>query len=215
MRVATIGFGLLLFTTSASAQVAPCPPLGVNYDPYKPSDLAIMREYGGTILAQAHPSVLLKLDPYVPSQGELLRQLGRGIPLWPAYPGYVHASAPHSPDCAPSPRPSAPEPETASARPLARLADVVAVLEREPTPTSPPVAVSMGPRPTDSNIVVTVQFASRSWVSAGVAVPFRETEFVRVGESGRFSVFRRLGQTDDVIFLPTTGGMVAPFRAMP
>jgi hypothetical protein len=35
---------------------------------------------------------------------------------------------------------------------------------------------------------------------------------VRVGESAGFSVFRRAGAKDDLIYVPTTPDMVAPFQ---
>jgi hypothetical protein len=58
-----------------------------------------------------------------------------------------------------------------------------------------------------------IEFEGRRWVSAGRAVAFDGARFVRVGESGASAVFRASGAKDEVIFVPTTPGMVAPFRA--
>jgi hypothetical protein len=215
MRVAIAGIGFLL-VTATSAQAQPCASQAITYDPYKPSDLAIVRNYGGTVLAQAPVSTLLKLDPYVPSQGELLRQLGRGIPVWPAYPGYGYTPARLMPDCEPAPEaPPAPEASAAAAA-LTSFADVMAALNRERT-AGPIIAPAPAVRgtPPEKNKGVWIQYAGRAWVSAGAAVPFRHTEFVRIGESAGVPVFRRVDTKDDLIFVATTIGMVAPFQAVP
>jgi hypothetical protein len=213
MRVATAALGLLLFTTTASAQAPPCMPPAYAYDAYKPSHLAIVREYGGAVLAHAPLSTLLNLDPYVPSQAELLRQLGRGIPLWPAYPWYSYAPLPigNVRDCGP-----APEPSLASAAPLTSFADVVDALHGERA-TGATAAMTPPPRGfrVERNKGVWLYYEGRAWISAGAAVPFRDTDFVRAGETAGFSVFRRTGAKDDLIYVPTTPGMVAPFQAIP
>lgn len=210
MRVAAASVGLLLLTTSAYAQM-PCAQQIPAYDPYKPSHLAIMREYGGTVLAQAPLTTLLNLDPYVPSQGELLRQLGRGIPVWMTNPWYGGGGpAPGVPDCT-----SPPEPATGrvSMAPLTRFADVMRMVEDLPAGAVAPPAAGGAPR--DSRISVSIQYAGRRWVNTGAAVPLRNEDFVLSGKSEGFPVFRRSGEKDDVIFLPTTRGMVAPFRPAP
>jgi hypothetical protein len=43
-------------------------------------------------------------------------------------------------------------------------------------------------------------------------MPFDDTAFVRVGEYRGFPVFRRIGGGNDVIYLPTRHGVVAPYR---
>jgi hypothetical protein len=215
MRFAALGIGMLLISAPAFAQ-APCTSPPIEYDPYKPSHLAIMREYGGTILAQAPVSTLLKLDPYVPSQGELLRQLGRGIPIWTAYPwspyGPLTVTQPHaaSPDCEPPVlAPSAP-----ITPPLTSFAEVVRRVERERGTASASAAPAITVRQTtaERNRGVLLNYAGRTWESVGAAVPLRESEFTRIGESAGFPIYRAAGTKDDVIFVPTIGGMVAPFR---
>jgi len=73
----------LLAVVPASAQApasAQQHPYGL--DPYKPSDAALLRQYGATLVALTPLSELQKLDPYKPSHAALLRQLGGAIPVW-------------------------------------------------------------------------------------------------------------------------------------
>jgi hypothetical protein len=60
-----------------------------------------------------------------------------------------------------------------------------------------------------------IEYQGRRWISAGRAVAFDDAGFVRIGESGGSAVFRTRGAKDELIFVPTTPGMVAPFRAAP
>ena len=71
MRVAILALLLFGAPALAAAQVGPCPPRPIAFDPYKPSDLAILRQVGSSVLANAPFSSLLQLDPYVQA------------PLWP------------------------------------------------------------------------------------------------------------------------------------
>jgi hypothetical protein len=105
----------------------------LHHDSYKPSDLAIIRNYGGTVLAQVPLGALLKLDPYVPTEAALLRHVGGAIPLWAfgTYPWYV--PAPVSGPCEPVPeaRVSASAPPT-----LATFNDVLQAVARPSSVTS-------------------------------------------------------------------------------
>ena len=95
MRYITIVIaGALLAATPAAAQtvVPELHPYGL--DPYKPSDAAILRNYGGTLLAQTPLLELRQLDPYKPSHAELLRQVGNGIPQWSHFSWYPNAPVP-------------------------------------------------------------------------------------------------------------------------
>ena len=214
---AAIAIGLILVSSNAYGQVSPCGPQGLTYDPYKPSDLAIVRQYGGAVLSQVPVSELMKLDPYVPSQGELLRQVGRGIPLWIAY-GWPYAPAPASADCSPAVA-SAESPASASATstppPMTSFSEVMTVLKRDPAKLQP-ASVTLTPRAAtpERNQGVMINYGGRTWVSAGPAVAFREAEFTQVGESAGFPVFRH-ANAKDLIYLPTTAGAVAPFRMAP
>jgi hypothetical protein len=219
MRYTIAGLAVLLvhFNAAAYAQV-PCSPVATGFDPYNPSDLAVIRQYGATALAQAPLSALLQLDPYVPIQGELQRQLGSAIPLpfW-GYPWYPH-SAP-VPDCRPTvEQTQALQP---SPRPITTFADVMGALARERGTTGAVAARAATPstsrstastRKPERNTGVSLQFAGRTWISDGAAVPVVEGEFVQIGESAGFPVFRRRNTKDNVIYVPTTEGLVAPFR---
>ena len=213
MRIGFIAIGWLLYSASAAAQMAPCAPQALEYDPYKPSHLAIVREYGGTVMSQVPLSTLLKLDPYSPSQLELLRQVGRGIPAWTAYSWPFIAPAPVVANCVPAPAP-APPPAAMAAPPLTRLADVLTTLDRQPAKAGTAVTL-LAPTASSKNLGVSIRYGDRLWTSAGPAVPFREENFVRAGESAGVPIFRRTTAADDVIYVPTTRGMVAPFRAAP
>jgi hypothetical protein len=195
---------LLFFPATLFAQQSPCAPAPsslAEFDPYKPSHLSIIRNYGGTMLAQAPIDTLLKLDPYVPSEGALLRQLGGAIPVW-SYPPYAwQPPAVHSSPCEPVR-------ETASAV-LTSFSDVVAELGPGPSNAVAPVSRTTAERSRG----ISIEYDGRVWASAGPAVGFSETDFVRIGERAGGPIYQRSGSKDAVIYIPTTSGMVAPFRA--
>ena len=218
MRVATISLGLLLLSTNASAQ-APCSPPAETYDPYKPSHVAIVRQYGGAVLSQAPLSELLKLDPYVPSQAALLRQVGNGIPLWTPYawPMGISVAVPaNTPaECSPtSATLNSASLDSPRTEPLTKVADVVSALPSRATLASSGETIrTPAPQGPQGRVAgVSLQYAGRTWVSAGAAVPLRAADFTRIGESAGLPVYRRTAAKDDAIFVPTTSGMVAPFR---
>jgi len=82
----------------------------------------------------------------------------------------------------------------------------IAVTRRE---TAVPV-VSM--RPPESNDGVWIMFGGEKWISAGTAVPLVAAEFVRVGEYAGFPVFARRDFTQEVIYLPSRAGLIAPYK---
>jgi hypothetical protein len=164
-------------------------------------------------MSQAPLSTLLKLDPYVPSQAELLRQVGRGIPVWATYAWFPSPPRPAVADCAPAPAPAPDASLAPSVAPLTTLADVLTVLERERVTTRSARPTAVTPVTGERVFGVSIAYDGRTWLSAGAAVSLTDAEFVRVGESGGTAVFRRRGSKDDVIFVPTTTGMAAPFRA--
>jgi hypothetical protein len=82
-----------------------------------------------------------------------------------------------------------------------------------PSAQQTPPAVTL--RAPESNAGVWLRFRERTWVSAGPAVPLTGSEFVRDGEYAGFPVFRRPQAGEDVIYLPTRSGLVAPYRAKP
>jgi hypothetical protein len=68
-------------------------------------------------------------------------------------------------------------------------------------------------RPPESNDGIWVRFKGEKWVSAGPALPFIASAFVQVGEYAGFPVFARQGLQEEVIYLPTAEGLVAPYKS--
>jgi hypothetical protein len=221
MRVATITTGTLLAALIAApsfAQAPPCPASAQTlvFDPYDPSDLAIVRNYGGTVMSQAPLGSLLALDPYVPTQAALLRQVGGAIPWWPLV-GCVQCPLPAVPPPSPcvtqTPPALSPPPEIRheSPGPFTAFSDVVSVLQARgalEAAAARPASVVAPARVQG----ISIEYGGRRWTSAGPAIPFVERAFERIGQSGGSPVFRRAGERDGLIYIPTTPGMVAPFR---
>ena len=63
-----------------------------------------------------------------------------------------------------------------------------------------------------SNDGLWVQYLGEKWVSAGGAVLFDASGFREVGGYSGFPVYARQGTSDQVIYLPTRAGLVAPYR---
>jgi hypothetical protein len=214
MRLTVFFAAWLISPSSVWAQTAPCADavsVLLKSDPYKPSDAAIVRNYGPTVLAQASLEALLRLDPYVPSQAALLRQVGGAIPVWPyamvpVYPDIVPPRPPRDSECGPS---RVHDNRAAAPTTFTTLDEVLAVLKR--APALPPPARRAG---ADRNQGISIHYDGRTWRSAGPAVRVDAAGFVRVGESAGLPIFRRAGEKDDVVYVPTTPGVVAPFRAV-
>jgi hypothetical protein len=75
--------------------------------------------------------------------------------------------------------------------------------------TTVPV-VSM--RRPESNDGVWIMFGGEKWVSAGAAMSLDAADVVRVGEYAGFPVFARRDFTQEVIYLPSRAGLMAPYR---
>ena len=90
-----------------------------------------------------------------------------------------------------------PESRAVSARPVA-----------SPQTTQPEVPLL---RP-ENNEGVWVMFAGYKWISAGPAVPLRASEFQLVGDYAGFPVFTRQRIREDVIYIPSRAGLLAPYR---
>ncbi len=108
-RVAIVIALTLLTVVSAAAQAPATDQHPYGLDPYKPSDAALLRDYGGTLVAQTPLLDLRNLDPYKPSQAALLREIGGALPLWGIawYPGPMPASLTPFPTEDRTPRPAA------------------------------------------------------------------------------------------------------------
>jgi hypothetical protein len=77
--------------------------------------------------------------------------------------------------------------------------------------TIPPQPVVTLLRP-ENNDGIWVRFQDRKWVNSGAAIPLESSVFTKVGEYAGFPVFKRRNATDDVIYLPTRAGLIAPYR---
>lgn len=216
MRVAVMGLCLLLAPLSSFAQ-PPCPsPQPLAFDPYKPSDLAIVRNYGGSVLSQAPISTLLALDPYIPVEAELLRLVGRAIPWWP-YPGCLQCPPPAQLAPQPSPCPAQTPtmlalPDAERPGPVTQFSEVISILESRgalQAATARPGTAGLLPAGAQG---ISIVYDGHGWTSAGPAVPFSETTFEQAGLSGQTPVYRVRSGERSVIYIPTTPGMVAPFR---
>lgn len=91
---------------------------------------------------------------------------------------------------------------------------VQAVTSAPPTrtviiPPDGPVATLMRP---ESNDGVWIQFMGQKWLSAGAAVVLTDAEFERTGEYAGFPVYERRNVREDLIYIPSRDGLVAPYR---
>ena len=182
--------------------------------PYDPSDAALLREFGSTLVSQTPLEELRKLDPYKPSHAALLRQLGVVSPVW----GWAWYASP-------GPAPLTLYPATTLVSPPGAIPnDIVREESRAraqrpggPSPVevpSPASSMATLHRP-ESNDGVWIRYAQQKWIGAGRPVAFEESEFVRIGQYGAFPVFRRAGATEEVIYVPTRTGLVMPYRLKP
>lgn len=212
MRLTAIAIVVTLLAAVPASGQTPEPaehPYGL--DPYNPSDAALLREFGVTLVAQTPLEELRKLDPYKPSHAALLRQLGGGIPLW-GFGWYGPLSAPLTPFPATglTSLPATVRVLLGQLRPSAdeARADAAAVV---PLPAS---TIATLRRP-ESNDGVWIRYAEKKWISAGKTVPFEDSAFVLVGQYGDFPVYRRARATEEVIYVPMRKGLVMPYRLKP
>jgi hypothetical protein len=77
---------------------------------------------------------------------------------------------------------------------------------------SQPIVTLLRP---ENNDGVWIRFAGSTWISAGSAVPLRAADFQLVGDYAGFPVFARQRVKEDVIYVPTRAGLVAPYRRKP
>ena len=92
MRLVAIVTAMVLGAFGSAFAQTPTPVQHpYGLDPYKPSDAELLRKYGGVLAAQTPLLELRRLDPYTPSHAALLRALGGAMPLWAIW----HPSSPY------------------------------------------------------------------------------------------------------------------------
>ena len=64
----------------------------------------------------------------------------------------------------------------------------------------------------ENNDGIWVMFGGSKWIAAGSAVPLRAADFQLVGDYFGFPVFARQGVKENVIYIPTRAGLLAPYR---
>lgn len=82
------------------------------------------------------------------------------------------------------------------------------IVQARPRPVPPLVTL----RRPEGNDGVWINFGGERWLSAGTAVTLTTTGFVQVGEYAGFPVFARRELKEEMIYLPTRTGLVAPYR---
>ena len=187
---------------------AQTPAQPYDLDRYKPSEAALLRNYGDTLVAQTPLLELRHLDPYKPSHAALLQQIGGGLPLWGGV-WYPFASAPTfvaAPPTTPELFPADDDRRRAESEPT-----MPAPCDCEAPAEAGPSAMATLLRP-ESNDGVWISYDGRRWVSGGRAVPLADSLFERTGDYNGFPVYRRAGVTEDVIYVTTREGRLAPYR---
>jgi hypothetical protein len=176
------------------------------------------------------------LQPYQrPRRGDLAGTTGSSAPAFPVavVPGPTVPRAAAAPPTAPPLPPGAigvftPESTQAQVAPATRTDAARTLAVREAgsprrsgvaaeagavgttgVRTGPPIVTLRRP---ENNDGIWIQFGGERWIASGVAVPLSAAEFVRVGEHRGFPIFARQPLNEDVIYVPTRSGMVAPYH---
>jgi hypothetical protein len=147
------------------------------------------------------------LQPYErPRRGDLAGTTGSRTPSFPVgheYEGSTILAAAVSPTNLPRPIGAIPAyTPGAGTRPQAAAGGAAAADDQ-------PVVTVLRP---ENNDGIWVQFGGFKWVSAGSAVPLRAADFQLVGDYAGFPVFARQGVKENVIYIPTRAGLLAPYR---
>ena len=216
MRLIPIAIVLTLWLiVPASAQTPSCEQAPASsthpygFDPYKPSDAALLRDFGATLVAHTPLQELRRLDPYKPSEAALLRELGGALPLWGLEWYWAPAPAPLSPFA---------EPERWTRRPPVALPPMQTPADTAPasaggeamTPAQPSTMASL--RAPESNDGVWIGTRRSAGSSMGVLCRTRARRSSASASTAAFPVFRRTGVDEDVIYVPTRQGEVVPYR---
>lgn len=208
MRLSTLALIVTLAAATPAAGQTESDANPYGLDPYKPSDAALLRAFGMTLVSQTPLPELATLDPYKPSHAALLRQIGGGLPLWGLAWFPLQAPGPVMPLLQMAPATPS-ETMWLHRRPAQRRAD----LEIAEAPDLPaPFWLATLRRP-ETNDGVWIAFAGGRWIASGKAIPFDAPAFEQVGKYGTFPVYRGTRADDGLIYIPTRGGLVTPYRA--
>ena len=180
-------------------------------DPFRPTDAALLRQYGSVLVAQTPLLELARLDPFKPTDAALLRDLGGGLPLWGLWYPPVPSFGPLTPYAGASGMAGPVNNVVVIADGQARGG--VASSASASTLPLPQKVVTVRRPPTNDGAYIS--FGGARWLSGGPAVPYDEAAFTAVGEYQGFPVFRRNETYDGMIYLPVRQDLVAPFRMKP
>lgn len=75
----------------------------------------------------------------------------------------------------------------------------------------PPASIVSLRRP-ENNDGVWIRFAGEKWISAGRAIPLQGPQFMQVGTYVGRPVYARRPLDEEVIYVPTDTGLIAPYR---
>jgi hypothetical protein len=170
-------------------------------DPYKPSDAQLLRMYGAALIGQTPVDDLAQLDPYKPSDAELLRQAGGAIPLFYGYWNW------------PGPTLMAPPPSRSSINAPLTLAATRAA-QRSPEEATSPAMTRTAAAP-QNNDGIWIQFENRRWTTAGRAIPMRDGDFSLIGMYGDQPVYRNAALDDGMIYVLVRSRTLVPFQTNP
>ena len=203
---------MVLMTIVGNAQTsAQTPAYPYNYpyglDPFRPTDAALLRQYGSVLVAQTPLLELARLDPFTPSHAALLRDLGGAIPLWGLWYPPVPSYGPLGPFGG-VPGMAGPINNNVVVLADGQARAGVSGVSSSPLPLPQKMVTARRPPTNDG---AWISYAGERWLSAGAAVFFDEAAFTAVGQYRGFDVFRR-NNTYEVIYLPVRPGLVAPFR---
>jgi hypothetical protein len=199
-------------------------PLQFAGDVYYPAGAAVFFNGNTMVRTGNFNGVPLYTDATVEPYSQVLVPLSRGLmqpyerrrsgalagttgSRTPGFPVQVSTTAPSAisgPAVVSAPSPARSSVTLDEPRPVGTAGYLTAAPSR---PAQPLVTA----RRPENNDGVWVEFGGEKWVSAGMAIPW-SADFVRVGERAGFPVFARRGLKEEMIYLPTRPGVVAPYR---
>jgi hypothetical protein len=201
-------------------------------DYYYPAGASVFFDRNTMVLTGFYDGVPIYTDATIEPHSIVLVPVGRGLmqpyerrragdivgttgSRAPSFPVQRDAEALRSPEAAipePPPPPFGGGVELPDAWPgahtPARTIPDPDVMAPSPLPGTGTLRTARRPRPTDG---VWIEFQGARWYAAGPAVVFDPTAFVQVGRHDGFPVFRSRAGAGDRIFIPSRGGILAPY----